>query len=212
MSQVKRSEGPLPPRERALATRRRICAAAAELFIATGYAATTMEQIAASAGVAVQTVYFVFHTKAEVLRTVFDAAVVGDVSAPPPEQQSWFSQALDEPDPRRALELFVNGNATILGRVGPLVPVLVGSGVPGIRELFTSREELRWAAFRRFIGSLERRKALSVAPKTATDILFTLASPQAHALLNGRGWSERRWKTWTTHVLCTQILTAPSDD
>jgi hypothetical protein len=159
----------------------------------------------------VQTVYFVFHTKAELLRTVFDAAVLGDVSAPPPEQQPWWSEAVEEPDPRRALELFVNGNATILGRVGPLVPVLVGSGVPETRELFASREELRWAGFRRFIASLERRKALSVAPKTATDIIFTLVSPQTHALLNGRGWSERRWKTWTVDALCTQILNPPTD-
>src|SRR4029079_4565169 len=54
-------------RERAKATRRRIAVAALARFSQHGYAATTMATIAHDAGVAVQTVYFTFHTKAELL-------------------------------------------------------------------------------------------------------------------------------------------------
>src|SRR5512140_993625 len=54
-------------RERASRTRLRIVRAAYDRFAAQGYAATTMGQVAADAGVAVQTVYFVFHTKPELL-------------------------------------------------------------------------------------------------------------------------------------------------
>ena len=54
-------------RERAKATRRRIAEAALVRFSGQGYAATTMDAIAGDAGVAVQTVYFTFHTKAELL-------------------------------------------------------------------------------------------------------------------------------------------------
>ena len=54
-------------RERAKATRRRIAEAALARFSGQGYAATTMDAIAADASIAVQTVYFTFHTKAELL-------------------------------------------------------------------------------------------------------------------------------------------------
>ena len=52
-------------RTRADATRRRMVDAAAKLFAQRGYAATTMAAIAQQAGVAVQTVYFTFHSKTE---------------------------------------------------------------------------------------------------------------------------------------------------
>ena len=54
-------------REQADATRRRIVDAAYRLFSEGGYAAATMDAIAAQAGVAVQTVYHVFNTKAVLL-------------------------------------------------------------------------------------------------------------------------------------------------
>lgn len=41
------------------------------------------------AGVAVQTVFFVFHTKAELLSRVVDAAVLGPREAKPPEETDW---------------------------------------------------------------------------------------------------------------------------
>jgi AcrR family transcriptional regulator len=42
--------------------------AAIACFTTSGYAGTTMAQIAEQAGVAVQTLYFTFHTKAELLQ------------------------------------------------------------------------------------------------------------------------------------------------
>src|SRR5688572_16279805 len=55
-------------RDRAQATRRRIVDRAHELFSELDYAGTTMEAIADAAGVAPQTVYYVFGTKARLLR------------------------------------------------------------------------------------------------------------------------------------------------
>ena len=57
----------LTRRERSRATHWRIVEAAHRLFTIQGYASTTMGQVAEAAGVAVQTVYFVFHTKAALL-------------------------------------------------------------------------------------------------------------------------------------------------
>ena len=52
--------------------------AAYRLMSARGYMETTMADIAAEAGVAVQTVYFKFHNKPAVLRAVWAFAVKGD--------------------------------------------------------------------------------------------------------------------------------------
>ena len=59
-------ESPLR-REQAAATRRQILQAAQRLFERQGYAATTIAQIAAEAGVSVKTVYVAFDTKSGVL-------------------------------------------------------------------------------------------------------------------------------------------------
>ena len=57
--------------------------AARGLFIADGYTATTIAAVARAAGVAPQTVYKAFGTKAALLKRVYDVTLVGDVDAVP---------------------------------------------------------------------------------------------------------------------------------
>jgi AcrR family transcriptional regulator len=64
---------------RARQTRARIAASAARLFAERGYLGTPMDAIAAEAGVAVQTVYFAFRTKPELLIAAYDQAVLGNL-------------------------------------------------------------------------------------------------------------------------------------
>ena len=89
---VDRKRGYRSPRRLAAAreTRARICAAARELFLADGYAATSMRAIAAAAGVAEKTVYLQFATKSAVLKMVVETAIVGDDEAVPAAERSWF--------------------------------------------------------------------------------------------------------------------------
>src|ERR1700731_4552529 len=86
----------------ARATRRRITDQALELFLRHGYAATTLDQIAAQAGVAVQTVYFHFGNKATVLKEVVDVLAVGDDQPIPMLERPWVQQVRDETDGRKA--------------------------------------------------------------------------------------------------------------
>ena len=89
MAAVKASAGAVRQtrRDRADATRLRIVRAAYELFCERGYAGTMLADVAKRSGVAVATVRFVFHTKAELLSRVFDFAVMGDDGPLPPEEQ-----------------------------------------------------------------------------------------------------------------------------
>jgi len=104
MSEVKRhARSELTRRDRARATRLRITKAAYTLFCDRGYAGTTMSDVADAAGVAVQTVYFTFHTKSELLSRAYDYAVLGDGEPVPPDQTAWYMKMTAEPDVTAAL-------------------------------------------------------------------------------------------------------------
>nr|BFE88964.1 hypothetical protein GCM10020093_115650 [Planobispora longispora] len=81
------------------ATRHRIVESALELFVGQGYAATTLEQIAACAGVAVQTVYFHFGNKRTILIEGIGVKVVGDDEQVAMIDRSWAQEALTTTDP-----------------------------------------------------------------------------------------------------------------
>ena len=63
---------------RAAATQLEIVGAAHDLFIAKGYAATTVGDIAAAAGVSAPTIFTAFGTKAGILKRCIDVALAGD--------------------------------------------------------------------------------------------------------------------------------------
>ena len=66
--------------EQAAQTRAAVLAAAASLFARGGWAATGMRDVAQEAGVAVETVYSNFRSKAELLMAAIDVGVVGDAA------------------------------------------------------------------------------------------------------------------------------------
>jgi AcrR family transcriptional regulator len=66
--------------EQAAQTRAAVLAAATDLFSTRGWLATGMRDVARDAGVAVETVYAGFGSKADLLQAALDVAVVGDDS------------------------------------------------------------------------------------------------------------------------------------
>ena len=87
-------------RDRALQTRRKILNAAHEEFLERGYHGATIASIARRAGVANQTVYFVFHTKAELVSAVIDDAVLGPEEPILPERSAWWTDMQAAPTAR----------------------------------------------------------------------------------------------------------------
>src|SRR6185503_15617068 len=81
--------------EQAVATRRAVLEAARELFIADGYAATTVAGVARRARVAVDTVYATVGRKPELLREVLETAISGTDQAVPAEQRDYVARVRD---------------------------------------------------------------------------------------------------------------------
>ena len=83
-----------PRREmQARRTRARIIAAAAQRFLAHGYAGTTVRAVALDAGVALPTVELAFRTKARLLKAVIDVAIAGDDDQVAMLDRQWAKRA-----------------------------------------------------------------------------------------------------------------------
>jgi AcrR family transcriptional regulator len=81
------------------ATRQAILEAAQRLFERRGYPATTMEQVAAEAGVALKTVYLAFATKSGLLRALWDLRLKGDQAEAAVAERPWYREVVEERTP-----------------------------------------------------------------------------------------------------------------
>jgi len=198
-------------RERAQATRLKITTAASALFRERGYAGTTMADVARAAGVAVQTVYFVFHTKTDLLKGVYELAVMGEDDPARPDMQDWYRQAVAEPDVAQAVRLVVEGTGEIVGRVAPLdLAVRAAAAVDADAAGFLAwNEDYRAQGYREMVKFLYAKQPLraGLTEAQATDVMLFLASPGAYrALVTERGWTHTQWVAWTSAVLAEQLF------
>jgi AcrR family transcriptional regulator len=205
----------VPRNQRAARTRRAIIAAATEEFRSSGYHGATMSAIAERAGVAVQTVYFVFHTKPALLTAAIDSAVMGEVDPVPPEQTLWWQEGITTLDGPRAIELFITNVSEINMRAATLDRVALAASTTGpeLVDLIEYDKSLRTQGFRSYIDALAARGLLRDGsdPAEATDVLLTLAG--ADVFLNfteERGWTVKRYVAWTTDALCLLLLRPPN--
>jgi len=189
-------------------TRRKIATAAAELFVTDGYHATTLEQIAARAGVAVQTVYFHYGNKRSVLKEAVDVAVVGDDEPVAVLERPWLEEARAEADPRKVIELWMGYGRGILTRVGAIMRVVRDAAVvdPEMAEQWATNETETATAFRVLAEQLDTMGALRVPVDEATDILCAVGGLGMYLVLADRGWTAEQWARFATDTLAHALL------
>jgi AcrR family transcriptional regulator len=200
-------------RERARATRERILAVAYELFATRGYQATTMPDIAAAAGVAVQTVYFVFHTKAILLEQVYASAVLGADQIRPIDSE-WYRRAVADPSAGRGLATMLTGVLSVAARLAPLAATMETVDDAEVQAVRTEKEALRRHLHRSYVEHLKRSKALrrELTVDAATDLFLGLCSPILFNEMTVRlGWPARRWESSLYNLLHHALLRADPD-
>jgi AcrR family transcriptional regulator len=195
----------------------RITKAATSLFRDRGYTRTTMADIAQEAGVAVQTVYFVFHTKTQVLNSAYGLAVMGEDEPAVPQEQAWYRQAVAEPDVTTAVRLVVAGLGEILRRVEPLDRAVrtAAAGDPDAASFLAQNEAWRAEGYQEMVSFLQTKRALraSLTQDRATDVMLFLASAGAYrTLVTERGWTHTEWIAWTSAALAEQLFGSWHDD
>jgi AcrR family transcriptional regulator len=196
-------KAPTARQAKAAETRRRMLVAAFDCFCAQGFRATTMDAIATEAGVAVQTLYFTFHTKDELLQQVMDWMVLGDDGVPPP-LQPWFRDAVAEPDARRSLATIISGLQAISTRVAPMLPVFHAVAADPAGAVYRRSEELRRAGMEDLVESLVTKAPLrkGMTKRRAVDLLTVLGGPESYrSFVVDAGWTPRQWTSWVTATL-----------
>jgi AcrR family transcriptional regulator len=201
----------LSRRQRAEATQRRIAKAAYALFCEQGYAGTTMAQIAEASGVAVQTVYFTFHTKPALLSRAYEVAVGGGDQPVPPHLQPWHAAMRAEPNITAALRAFVTGSGEIMRRVTPLyfAARVAADADADAARVMAFNENGRAAGYRADLELLRTKAELrpGLSLERATDLLLLFVGMDVyHALVDGRGWSHDEWIDWTVAAVAEQVF------
>jgi AcrR family transcriptional regulator len=197
--------------EQARATRRRIIDAAAAQFVAHGYGATLLDQVAEHAGVAVQTVYFHFGNKRTLLKEALDVAAVGDDDPVPLLERPWVREIQEETDPRRVIERWLDMSRGILDRIAPLMRVLRGatSTDAEVAAQWATNQDQTRTAYGFLIGLLAERGALRTGldNEQARDIAFVIGNVEAYLQFTDVcGWTADEWQERTAALLAGALL------
>jgi AcrR family transcriptional regulator len=195
-------------KEQAAQTRRRILEAAGQLFEADGYGPTTIRQIADEAGVAPDTVYASFGTKARVLLALIDLRLAPAGAANILDQPEALA-VRDETDQHRQIELYARFIAGVSERLRPVFEILrTASAVePEMADVYANQQRYRLANMRQVADWLAANGPLRVNVEQAAEIVWALASPDvARMLCDGRGWTTEQFADWLADTLERTLL------
>jgi AcrR family transcriptional regulator len=187
-------------------TRRRMLNAARELFVANGYGATTLQEVADRAEVAVQTIYFTFGNKRALFKELVDATIAGDDEPAATMDRQWFRDAMAAPTAPEHLRRHVAGTTAILERFS-LITTMVATAVAtdaSVADLWPGgvdpRHTVQSAAAEALLGKPGARTDVSV--EDASDQLYAVLSPELFLLfVRNRGWTVGRWQQWAESTL-----------
>lgn len=191
--------------------RRAILDAAGRLYAERGFLATSIEDIAALAGVARPTVFTAAGGKAAILKEVVDLALAGDDEAVPVRERPWFVEMLEEPDPRRMLELHARNITTMSVRVSDVYAAVEAAATADadVGALWTTLQAQRLAGSRVVAEKLAEKTPLREGydVETATDVLWSVGSPMVYRrVVTERGWAPDRYRAWIADALVRLLL------
>jgi TetR/AcrR family transcriptional regulator, regulator of autoinduction and epiphytic fitness len=185
--------------------------AARALFVSQGYADTTMKQIAAGAGVAVQTVYYTFKTKGALLREVVEVDGAGTDDPLPVAQRPWMRETMAATAQQRIIALAVEHATGIYERVAELWPALDAAAAadPDIGEYWRGVAANRRAGQHAMVARIAElgglRPGLDV--ERGTDLVGVLFGHDVYrGLVQDAGWTVPSYKAWLFTTLVQQLL------
>lgn len=197
--------------EQARRTRRAIVTAAHGLFLARGYAATTIDGIAEAAHVSRRTVFNSVGGKAALLKLALDWAIVGDDEPVAMADRPVVKAMLAESDPRKGLALWVANVVEVAVRIGPLTDVLAAAADvdPAAAEMLAESTRNRMFGATAFVRYLVSRDGLAadLTEQRAADLCWALMDGHLYRLLvDQRGWTHADFTRWLSDSLAAALL------
>ena len=186
-----------------------VCEAAYRLFSTKGYLATSIEDIAAEAGVARPTVFTAVGPKPVILRAVVDRALAGDDAEIPIAERAWWREAIEEPDPVRSIQLYARNMCRISGRAGLVLRALetAASIDPDAADVWERFQHQRRVGLNEFAVALAQKTCvLRYDEDTITDTMWMLAPDAYLRLVHEAGWPVERFQAWLADLLQRMFL------
>ena len=187
----------------ALQTRRLIVDAARRLFLERGYGVTTMDAIAAEAGVAVSTVYAIFKNKRAFLRE-FRTALLDQART-----REIHGEARKQEDPELRLEKIAHQNRRQWEFGGSMIAIHEGAAAVD-REAAAELSEVlsgRRRIMTRFVQEMKDSLRPDLDAGRAAAILLALCQPAVYReLVEESGWSPAEYEAWLSEALKEQLL------
>jgi AcrR family transcriptional regulator len=208
MRDVKSPAGSLRAEQAAVTTRRSLDAARRR-FGDAGYAATTLREIASEAGVAVQTVYAVFGSKANMLRALRES-VVADPAASEAYTAALAAANLDDALRSFARSIRLRWEA---GHDIVMIDSNAAAADPEIRVEVATANEMRGEGIARLAGRLgDLDRGLDPDRVAALLDALTLTSVYVRLVVH-HGWSSDAYEDWLANALRRDIrdATRPPD-
>jgi AcrR family transcriptional regulator len=198
-------------RERSDATRLKIVRAAEAEFLARGFHGATITSIAQRAGVASQTVYFVFHNKVALISAVIDKAVLGEDEPTVPESSEWWAAAQAEPRADAALRIFIRRAGPIFQRTSAISEILRAAALTDddLRATLELHQNRRYESFREVVKMLAAKGPLKggLDIEHVTDVFLTIYGEGTyHFMTRERGWSHEQFIDWLCDTLPLLLL------
>jgi AcrR family transcriptional regulator len=211
--QVKRRRYDRTRREsQAALTRENVLSAALTLFTTRGYASTTGRDIAAAAGVSLDTVYASVGRKPELMVLLMERAISGTTQAVPAEQRDYVRQIHAAGTAADKITVYAAALAHVQPRLAPLVDALRQAAAtdPTCAALWQSIADRRRANMATFAAELRATGQLrtDLTDDDVADIIWSTNAPEYYQLLAQQGWPPDRY-AWLLTDLWTRLLLTP---
>ncbi|MFI6165648.1 TetR/AcrR family transcriptional regulator [Nocardia sp. NPDC051052] len=185
-----------------------IARAARTLFVAKGWAATTVRDVAREAGVSVPTIYAAYGNKNGLTWALTDAA---DLSA---DLSRLLAELESAPEPPRQLAAMVAYDRRLFERAGEVIVLLreAGRTEPELAQAYREARARADDAHRQVLstwppGALRS----SIDLQTALDIYAAICNIDVYTeLISERGWSSEQVEKWWCTMVIRELLEIPT--
>ena len=188
-------------------TRQRIIDAARRRLVDGTYSSVTMEDIAAEAGVAYQTVYAVFGTKLRLAQEIIEAGFHFE------GVEELAAQLRASPDPEVGLRGGAKISRMIQETCADVIRFMRESGDPDLLARYRQSNELRLSNLSDMPAMLRKSGRLQpgLSEPDALAVLWAMTGPEMYAqLVLERGWTPFHYEDWLGTALISLLL-APEE-
>lgn len=187
--------------EQAEQTKAAILRAARSLFVSQGYQQTTVQQIAAEAGVNVDTIYHSVGRKPALMRALIESSISGQSEAVPAAERDYVLRIREAVAADEMIEIYAAAITQIQQRMAPIFLALRDAATTdeSCRALWKEISDRRAGNMLLFASDLRATGELrdDLDDQQVGDIIWSMNSAEYwNLLVEGRGWTADAYERW----------------